>query len=289
MDIASLFKKDRPILSFEIFPPKHEGDLGSIHETLTHLVKLRPDFISVTFGAGGGTGGNMTLDVARMLQKEYAVEPLVHLTCMGSTKIDIAHMLQRLRENGMQNILALRGDERPDGKTGDFRYASELMAFIREQGDFHLAAACYPEGHVQAVSLKDDMRHLKEKADAGASHLISQLFFDNALFYDFLDRAGAAGIGVPVEAGIMPVVSKKQIERMVSLCGASIPLKLRRIIEKYEDYPEALRDAGIAYAVDQVVDLMVRGVDGIHLYTMNNPDVAGRICKSVENLFIGRV
>lgn len=285
MNIPSLFNKGRTIVSFEIFPPKQGGNLGSIYETLACLKALHPDFISVTFGAGGSTGGASTEDIAHIIKKDFGIEPLVHLTCRGSSKEGISQYLNRLKERGLTNILALRGDLSPDAEhEGDFNYASELIAFIKQQGDFNVSAACYPEGHIEAESLVDDIRHLKSKVENGASHLITQLFFDNDIFYSFLEKVRCAGIDVPVEAGIMPVVNKKQIERMVSLCGASLPLKFRRIIEKYEHYPEAMRDAGIAYAVDQMVDLMAHNVDGVHLYTMNNPQTAQRICSSIESI-----
>lgn len=284
MDIASLFRADRPVYSFEIFPPKRGGELGSIQETLRCLTELRPDFISVTFGAGG-TGANTTLEVAHTVKREFGIEPLVHLTCQGSSREEIRNRLTEFREAGLLNLLALRGDRDPaQPERGDFTYAAELISFIKEQGDFHISAACYPEGHIEAASPADDIRHLKEKVDAGASHLISQLFFDNAVFYSFLERARSAGICVPVEAGIMPVVNKRQVERMVSLCGASLPAKFRLMLDKYGDHPEALRDAGIAYAVDQIVDLTAHNVDGIHLYTMNNPLIAKKISDSVETV-----
>lgn len=284
MDITSLFGKNRPVLSFEIFPPKRGGDLGSIRETLSCLYELHPDFISVTFGAGG-VGGNGTCEVAHIIKHDFGVTPLVHLTCRGFSKREIGDILNRLDGDGITNILALRGDASPDQTvTGDFEHASDLISFIKTQGDFHISAACYPEGHTEAVSLAADLRNLKKKVDAGASHLISQLFFDNELFYSFLEKTEIAGIGVPIEAGIMPVVNKCQIERMVSLCGASLPPKFRRILSRYEDYPEALRDAGIAYAVDQIVDLSAHNVDGIHLYTMNNPLIAEKISDSITNI-----
>lgn len=285
MNIASIFERKKPVLSFEIFPPKKGGDLGSIYETLSCLKDLAPDFISVTFGAGGNLAGSSTCDVARMIKRQFGIEPLVHLTCQGASKADIRQILDNLTLHGLTNILALRGDRNPDDpRAGEFSYTNELIDFIQSQGDFHISAACYPEGHPDSPTLDDDIRHLKGKVDAGASHLVSQLFFDNTAFYSFLEKAELAGVDVPIEAGIMPVVNKKQIERMISLCGASFPAKFRRIIEKYEHHPEALRDAGIAYAIDQMVDLLAHEVDGIHLYTMNNPDIAKRICRSIGSL-----
>ena len=210
---------------------------------------------------------------------------MAHLTCVNSTRAMIDETLEDFRQNGIENILALRGDYAkgvPPQK--DFRYASELCAYIRAHGDFDVSGACYPEVHVDAADAAEDVLNLKKKVDAGAQHLISQLFFDNAVFYRFLERTKIAGIGVPIEAGIMPVTNKRQIERMVSLCGASLPPKFVKIMQRYESKPEALRDAGIAYAVEQIVDLLANGVDGIHLYTMNNPTVAKKITRAVETL-----
>lgn len=195
--------------------------------------------------------------------------------------------MKKLHDNGVENILALRGDLVPDVEPKeDFKHASELITFIREsENEFGISGACYPEGHLDSRDQIEDILNLKKKVDAGAQHLISQLFFDNNLFYDFLDKARIAGINVPIEAGIMPVVNKKQIERMVSLCGASLPAKFTKMMSRYETRPEAMRDAGIAYAVNQIVDLVSQGVDGVHLYTMNNPYIAKRISESVKSLF----
>ena len=204
---------------------------------------------------------------------------------MSNTKEDIDIILGDLKNKGVENILALRGDINPERPPKhDFTYASDLISYIRQRGDFHISAACYPESHLDSPDIVTDIRHLKEKQDAGAEHMISQLFFDNDLFYSFLEKARIAGITVPIEAGIMPVTNKKSIERMVSLCGASLPAKFTRIMAKYENNPEALRDAGIAYAIDQIVDLAASGVDGIHLYTMNNPYIAEKISEAVSGI-----
>ena len=285
MNIDSLFNPEKTVLSFEIFPPKRNGELGNIYETLNSLKNLNPDFISVTFGAGGNSADTSTCDIANRIKLEYDIEPLVHLTCINSSKDDINRNLDRLSDYGLTNVLALRGDINPViPRKFDFQHASDLISFIKATGAFQVSAACYPEGHINSKNLVDDIFYLKKKVDLGASHLISQLFFDNSYFYSFVESARNAGIDVPIEAGIMPVVNKKQIERMVSLCGASLPVKFQRILQKYENHPEALRDAGIAYAIDQVVDLMSHNVDGIHLYTMNNPHIAGRICEGISSL-----
>ena len=285
MYISDLFKKDRTIFSFEVFPPKKTSSIETIYETLEGLSDLKPDFISVTYGAGGNRADSKTCQIASDIQEKYGILSAAHLTCVYNTKEDIDYILKELEEHGIRNILALRGDINPDFPVKkDFKYASELVSYIKSRGNFHVSGACYPEGHGEADSLIDDIKNLKKKVEAGAEHLMSQLFFDNTQFYDFLEKARIAGIEVPIEAGIMPVVNKSQIERMVSMCGASLPVKFSKMMQKYEHQPEALRDAGIAYAIDQIVDLISNGVDVIHLYTMNNPYVAGKINDAVRSL-----
>ena len=285
MYISDLFKKDRTIFSFEVFPPKKTSSIETIYETLEGLSDLKPDFISVTYGAGGNRADSKTCQIASDIQEKYGILSAAHLTCVYNTKEDIDYILKELEEHGIRNILALRGDINPDFPVKkDVKYASELVSYIKSRGNFHVSGACYPEGHGEADSLIDDIKNLKKKVEAGAEHLMSQLFFDNTQFYDFLEKARIAGIEVPIEAGIMPVVNKSQIERMVSMCGASLPVKFSKMMQKYEHQPEALRDAGIAYAIDQIVDLISNGVDGIHLYTMNNPYVAGKINDAVRSL-----
>lgn len=286
MSIARLFDEKKVVFSFEVFPPKRDGSIDTIWKTLEELRSLRPDFISVTYSAGGsGSDHAATLQIAGAIRSRYGILPLAHLTCVNSTREEVLPFLAQLRREGVEDILALRGDRVPGvpPKT-DFPHASDLVAFLREQGGFSISGACYPEGHTEAPDLVQDVLNLRKKVDAGAEHLISQLFFDNSVFYSFVERARIAGVNVPIEAGIMPVVNAKQIQRMVSLCGASLPHKFTRMISRYEDNPEALRDAGIAYAVDQIVDLIAQGVQGIHLYTMNNPLVARRISEAVASL-----
>ncbi|MDD6294119.1 MAG: methylenetetrahydrofolate reductase [NAD(P)H] [Eubacteriales bacterium] len=285
MRIPELFKDGKTVFSFEIFPPKKTSSIDTIYNTLDELSDLNPAFISVTYGAGGNTADSKTCQIASVIQDKYNITSAAHLTCVNCTKGDIDVILGQLKEKGIQNILALRGDINPDiPPKHDFKYASELVTYIKEHGDFSVSGACYPEGHMETESIIDDIKHLKIKVDAGAEHLMSQLFFDNSHFYDFLEKARIAGIDVPIEAGIMPVINKNQIERMVSMCGASLPAKFTKMMQKYEHNPEALRDAGIAYAIDQIVDLISNGVDGIHLYTMNNPYVARRISESISSL-----
>ena len=285
MSIAKLFSQKNTILSFEVFPPKRESPVDTVYRTLEELTDLSPDFISVTYGAGGD-GGQNTCQIASLIKNRYHIRPLAHLTCAGYSRQEVADVVTRLLCEGVEDILALRGDlspERPP-KT-DFTYAADLIRYLKEENSgLGVSAACYPEGHVECSDLVTDILNLRKKVDAGAEHLISQLFFDNSQFYAFLERARIAGINVPIQAGIMPVVNKKQIERMVSLCGASLPPKFTKMMSRYEGHPEALRDAGIAYAVNQIVDLISNGVDGIHLYTMNNPLVARRIAESISSL-----
>ena len=237
MKINTLFKRNKAVFSFEVFPPKKDSPIESVYGKLEEICALKPDFVSVTYGAGGSGAHSRTCEIAAKIKHDFGVESVAHLTCVNSTRAMIDETLEDFRQNGIENILALRGDYAegvPPQK--DFRYASELCAYIRAHG------------------------------------------------YRFLERTKIAGIGVPIEAGIMPVTNKRQIERMVSLCGASLPPKFVKIMQRYESKPEALRDAGIAYAVEQIVDLLANGVDGIHLYTMNNPTVAKKITRAVETL-----
>ena len=285
MIIENIFKEKKPVVSFEIFPPKKEAELNNIDATLKTLAQLHPEFISVTFGAGGSSADNKTVELAKKIKRDYGIEPLVHLTCISNSKEEIRQILGQMEDAGLKNVLALRGDMNPNVPAkNDFRYASELVAFIKEQGDFHVSGACYPEVHLEAPDGIADIRNLKKKVDAGATHLVSQLFFDNNVFYDFLTKVRIAGIDAPVEAGIMPVTNKAQIKRMVTMCGASLPDKFERILEKYGESKEALFDAGMVYAINQIVELISYGVDGIHIFTMNNPVVAGRICDGIKNL-----
>lgn len=283
MNTSRLFQK-KTVFSFEVFPPKKTSSLGTVYRALEQMRGLSPDFISVTYGAAG-RGGGRTVEIASDVKNRYGIESVAHLPCVGLTKNDVLEALASLKRNGIENILALRGDVNPDSvPRTDFPHASDLVAFIKKTGSFNVIGACYPEGHPESGGLDRDVQNLKIKVDAGADQLISQLFFDNGRFYSFLDRAGSAGIHVPIQAGIMPVTNKKQIERMVSLSGATLPKKFMKIMDRYGDNPVAMRDAGIAYAIDQIVDLIAQGVDGIHLYTMNDAYVAAKITEAVTNL-----
>lgn len=287
MKIREKFEKKRPVLSFEIFPPKKDTALKDIDETLEILCECKPDFISVTFGAGGSSNNNRTIELAKKIKRDYHVEPLVHLTCLTYDRREIDEFSRVLLDNGLENVLALRGDRNPDVPAReDFLHASALTSYLKQKGDFCVGGACYPECHPESAGRVEDIAHLKEKVDAGDEFLISQLFFENEMFYSFVERCRIAGIGVPVTPGIMPVINKAQIEKMVTLCGASLPERFRRIMNRFGDNKEALFDAGMAYALSQVIDLLANDVDGIHLYTMNNPAVARRICEGIHNIMV---
>ncbi|MCL1822839.1 MAG: methylenetetrahydrofolate reductase [NAD(P)H] [Oscillospiraceae bacterium] len=287
MKISSLFSQNKTVLSFEVFPPKKDSPVETVYRTLDELAGLNPAFISVTYSAGG-TGGaeESTINLASYVKNTLKVETAAHLTCINSGFSDIEKTLKNLSEHGIENILALRGDRNPDTPTkDDFHYASDLVSFIKKQNyNFGIAGACCPEGHPESENLIADIRNLKKKADAGAEFLVSQMFFDNTKFYDFLEKLNLADITVPVTAGIMPVTNKRQFERMIMLSGASLPSKFTRAVARFENNPEALADAGIAYAIDQIVDLMSNGAAGIHLYTMNKPVLARKITESIRSL-----
>ena len=285
MKIPELFKDGHTVFSFEVFPPKKDNDVSVIYDTLEQLGDLHPDFISVTYGAGGTAAGASTTDLVRRIKEHCHTESIAHLTCVNSTHAEIDEKIKEFEANGVENVLALRGDINPNiPPKHDFAHASDLIEYMKPRSNLSFSGSCYPEVHPESASLVDDIHNLKKKVDAGASHLISQLFFDNSSFISFLEKARIAGINVPIEAGIMPCVNAKSIDRMVKMCGASLPLKFTKMISRYGDNPEAMRDAGIAYAVDQIIDLVAQGVDGIHLYTMNNPYVARRISESIEKV-----
>ena len=277
----------KTVFSFEVFPPKKTSSIETIYKTLDELSDLSPDFISVTYGAGGSENCSNTLEIAKRIQKNCKVESVVHLPCLHITIEEARFMLEEFRDNNIENILVLRGD-RIEGRTpaGDFLHASDLASFIKETpgNNFHLSAACYPENHPESESIFSELNNLKIKVDSGCNHLISQLFFDNHIFYRFIENCRLAGIESPVEAGIMPVTNRAQIERMVSRCGVVLPEKFKVMLDKYGDNDEAIMDAGIAYAVNQIIDLVSHGVDGIHLYTMNKPLIARKIYEAVKNI-----
>ena len=285
MKITDIHEKKKNVLSFEIFPPKKDEELKNIDATLEILCDLKPDFISVTFGAGGSSNNNKTIAIAKKIKEVYHVEPVVHLTCLCYDKAEIDEFTKVLQAEGIENILALRGDRNPNvPEKHDFAHASDLITYVKQNHDFCIAGACYPECHPESDGRVDEMRHLKKKVDAGAEVLLSQLFFDNHYFYRFVEDCRIAGIDVPVTPGIMPVINATQIKRMVTLCGASLPERFEKIIHRYGENKTALFDAGMAYALSQMIDLLANDVDGLHLYTMNNPVVARRICEGIKNL-----
>lgn len=280
MKIKDLYAK-KTVISLEIFPPKQEAPIDTVLDTIDALSDLKPDFISVTYGATGGSKSH-TVRIADLIKNKYGIEALAHLTCINSTKEEVEEILDGLKKANVENVLALRGD-RPQNVSSDppekcaYSYASDLIAHIKTVDDFCIGGACYPEVHIEAENCVADLRNLKRKVGVGVDFLITQLFLDNNLFYDFKEKLELMELNVPVSAGIMPVINKKLIERITSLCGATIPPKFRRILDKYEHNPEALKEAGIAYATEQIIDLLSYGVDGIHLYTMNKPEVARKI------------
>lgn len=284
--IKDIFKTKETVISFEIFPPKINYPIETIYETIDNLKDLHPDFMSVTYGSFGGSR-DRTVEIASLVKNKYGIECLAHLTCIALTKEDTSKILELLRRNDIENILALRGDIPKDfEKTSKmpFVYAKDLIKSITNSGNFCIGGAAYPEGHIECENIEKDIKYLKKKVDAGLDFLITQLFFDNELFYSFMDRASKVGIDIPVSAGIMPVLNKNQIKRITELSGASLPPKFVRMLDKYEYNPEALKEAGIAYATEQVIDLLAWGIDGIHLYTMNKAEVARRIVSNISEI-----
>lgn len=280
-----MYKTKNRTLSFEIFPPKKDTELENIDETLEILCELKPDFISVTFGAGGSVNRNRTIKLAKKIKDKYHVEPVVHLTCLHYDKDEIDSFAREMQSEGIENILALRGDRTPKAQEKNvFLHASDLIEYLKPNYDFDFLGACYPELHPESENRIKEIKQLKKKVDAGASTLLSQLFFDNDMFFRFCEDCKLADIDVPIVPGVMPVINAAQIKRMVSLCNASFPERFQRIINRYENNKEALFDAGMSYALSQIIDLLVSDIPGIHLYTMNNPTVARRICEGIKNI-----
>ena len=283
--IQNLWKKQNTI-SFEVFPPKKEGELESAFEVLDSLGALQPDFISVTYGAGGSRS-KKTIELASYIQNQLHITALPHMTCVGNKKEELLAVYEELKQKNINHVLALRGD-RPKDMTDeqfdkrDFEFASDMVSYLKQNTDLHIAGACYPEKHYQCFSMETDLLHLKEKQDAGADFLITQLFFDNDYFYQFRDRARNKGITIPICAGIMPITSAKQIGTTISLSGSSVPKALTDIIANYGENPEEMRKAGIDYAIRQIQDLKQNQVDGIHIYTMNKPKMAAEIVTAIQ-------
>ncbi len=284
MKISELLKRDGVTFSLEVFPPKTSDRYTETAEAAREIARLGPDFMSVTYGAGGGTG-EFTAGIAAEIQREFGVPTLAHLTCVSSDRAHVMKMLEVYRESGIENILALRGDIPQDGKVStDYRYAVELIRDIRENGDFCIGGACYPEGHVESANKREDLDHLKEKTDAGLSFLTTQMFFSNDIFYNFLYRAREKGISIPVIAGIMPITNAKQLKRSVAMSGTDVPQRFRAIVDFFGTDPAAMKQAGIVYASEQIIDLIANGIRHIHVYTMNKPDVAEGIMKNLSSI-----
>ena len=285
MLIRDLLKEKRVTVSCELFPPKQDAELERAEEVVRETAKLKPDFISVTYGASGGTSKN-TVRLAEYITT-CGVTALAHLTCVSSTRDEVRGLIAELDARNIKNVLALRGDIPENAafpSPQQYAYASELVHEIRAHGGFSIGGACYPEGHVQSVSQKDDIAHLKQKVEAGCDFLTTQMFFDNNVLYRFLYRIREAGISVPVLAGIMPVINKKQITRIIKLSGTSLPPRFLNILDRFGDDPLAMQQAGIAYATEQIIDLLANGVNGIHLYTMNKPEIAAGIFHNLSHI-----
>ncbi len=282
MRIKDILNSRKVTISFEVFPPKTADNYRSVEAATVKIAALRPDFLSVTYGAGGGTS-EYTLNIAQNLRDNYGVEVLPHLTCVSSTKEHVRDMIAQFKQRGFENIMALRGDIPKDGRrANDYQYACELIRDIREQGDFCIGGACYPEGHVECATKDEDIRHLKEKVDAGCDFLTTQMFFDNSILYNFLYRIREAGITVPVLAGIMPITNAKQVARTVSLSGTYLPARFKSIVDRFGSNPAAMKQAGIVYATEQIIDLIANDVNHIHVYTMNKPEIAAGIMESLS-------
>ena len=286
MKIIDIIKADKPSLSFEVFPPKTSDAFESIKGAIEDIAKLKPSFMSVTYGAGGGTS-EFTVSLAKDIKDNFGVTPIAHLTCINSTKEDIQMRLKTLADAGIENILALRGDITPQNQDKikfDYRYASELVADIKSFGDFCIGGACYPDGHPEASSQIEDIRNLKLKVDAGCEFLTTQMFFDNNVLYNYLYKIREAGITVPIIAGIMPVTNANQIKRSCALSGTQLPPRFKAIIDRYASNPDAMCQAGIAYATEQIVDLYANGINAVHVYSMNKPYIAKKIQENISEI-----
>lgn len=284
MKISDILKTDKITISFEVFPPKKADGLEKVRAQAEEIAALKPDFMSVTYGAGGSTS-KMTLDIAAHLQDTYGTVVLPHFTCVSSTRQGVKDELQQIKSLHIENIMALRGDMPADGQVeNDYRYACDLIRDIREQSDLCIGGACYPEGHIECEHKADDILHLKEKVDAGCDFLTTQMFFDNNIFYNFLYRIREKDIKVPVLAGIMPVTTSTQLKRSVALSGTDVPQRFKAIVDRFSDHPEAMKQAGIVYAADQIIDLIANNVTHIHVYSMNKPEIAAGILGCLSHI-----
>lgn len=284
MKISEILKKNEPTLSFEVFPPKTSDKFDSVEAAADQIADLRPHFMSVTYGAAGTTRGFTTEIAASVLN--HGVTPLAHLTCVNASRTATKEQLDSLKSHGIENILALRGDI-PEGANPaewEFKHAHELMDFIKQNGDFCVGGACYPEKHPESPSVQADIQSLKIKQDAGCSFLTTQMFFDNSTFYNFLFKVREAGVTIPVVAGIMPVTNANQMAKIIKLSGAFIPRRYVALLDRWQDDPVALKQAAIAYATDQIIDLIANGVNHIHIYTMNKPEIAAKIQENLSSI-----
>ena len=289
MKIIDILKQDTLSMSFEVFPPKTDAAFASVKAATEEIAQLKPSFMSVTYGAGGGTSA-YTLEIARNIEANYAVPMLAHLTCVSSTREMVAERIAAMKASGIENVMALRGDLTPEMEGKDrsgwaYRHAVELIRELKEGGgDFCIGGACYPEVHPESANQKEDIAHLKEKVDAGCQFLTTQMFFDNNLFYNFLYKVREAGITVPIVPGIMPITNAKQVERSIKLSGSHMPQRFKSLVDKFGDDPAAMKQAGIIYATDQIIDLYANGISNIHVYTMNKPDVAAQIQRNLSDI-----
>lgn len=287
MKVIDIIKNDRAEMSFEVFPPKKETSFENVKAATEAIAALKPAFMSVTYGAGGGTS-SFTLDIAKNIQDKYNVPVIGHLTCVSSDRETVTAQIEKIKSLGINNIMALRGDLTPelaesDRSKWDYRYAVDLIRQLRESdGDFCIGAACYPEIHPESANQKEDIKYLKEKVDAGVDFLTTQMIFDNNLFFNFLYKIREAGITVPVLPGIMPITNAKQVERAIKLSGSFMPQRFKSIVDRFGSDPDAMKQAGIAYATDQIIDLYANGITNVHIYSMNKPDVAAGIQGNVS-------
>ena len=289
MRLDDLFNQNKMHLSFEVFPPKTDTAFDSVKRATEEIATLRPSFVSVTYGAGGGTS-RYTLEIAKNIKKNYGVPTLAHLTCVSSTKETVKERIEQIHASGIENIMALRGDLTPELESSDrslwpYRHAVDLIHDIKDSGyDFCIGGACYPEIHPESANQAEDIKYLKEKVDAGCSFLTTQMFFDNNLLYNFLYKIREAGITVPIIPGIMPITNANQIDRAIKLSGSFVPQRFKALVDKFGHSPEAMKQAGIAYATDQIIDLFANGILNVHVYSMNKPDVAEKIRDNLSNI-----
>ncbi len=289
MKLSELLKQDKLSISFEVFPPKNDTAFESVRFATEEIAKLSPSFMSVTYGAGGGTS-RYTLDIAKNIKANYGVPTLAHLTCVSSTKDTVHQKIEQMREAGIENVMALRGDLTPELEASDrsawaYRHAVDLIRELSQYGsEFCIGGACYPEIHPESANQKEDIKYLKEKVDAGCSFLTTQMFFDNNLLYNFLYKIREAGITVPIIPGIMPITNANQVARAIKLSGSFMPQRFKSLVDKFGSNPDAMKQAGIAYATDQIIDLFANGITNVHVYSMNKPDVAAAIQRNLSDI-----